>query len=101
MLFRSLEERQHDLGDTVRYGIVVLSDGQDSGSDTTLAELESLLRPNESDISGIQVHLIGIGGDADDAVLTKIAGFSHGGRYWKVTDPSTIEAVYKRISKYW
>ncbi len=30
----------------------------------------------------------------------KFDGYLARGRYWKVRDPSTIEAVYKRISKY-
>ena len=62
--------------------------------------LEAMLRPRESQESGIQVHTIGIGKDADDQVLTKIANFTHGGRYWKVEDSDRITAVYKRISKY-
>ena len=59
------------------------------------------MKPTESDQAGIQIHTIGIGEDADDQILTKLANISNGGRYWKVKDPATIEAVYKRISKYW
>jgi hypothetical protein len=62
--------------------------------------LEAMLRPREGQESGIQVHTIGIGKDVDDQVLTKIANFTHGGRYWKVEDSDRITAVYKRISKY-
>ena len=98
--YRELEERRESQGDTARYGIVILSDGQDTKSRTTLPMLEGMLRPTESEQTGIQVHTIGIGKDAEDQVLTKIANFTHGGRYWKVKDPKTIEAVYKRISKY-
>jgi len=50
-------------------------------------------------LAGIQEYTIGIGEDAEDDTLTKIANVTPGGRYWKVKDPSTIEAVYKRISK--
>lgn len=99
--FLTVQGRRDAQGDSGRYGIVVLSDGEDNGSISTLGELEKLLTPLESDISGIQVHIIGVGDDADDQVLSKIAGFTNGGHYWKVKDPSTIEAVYRRISKYW
>ena len=99
--FSTIKKRRAEQGDSGRYGIVVLSDGEDNGSISTLSELEQLLTPRESDISGIQVHIIGVGDDADDQVLSKIAGFTDGGRYWKVKDTSTIEAVYRRISKYW
>jgi len=98
--YQDLEERREGQGDTARYGIVVLSDGKDTKSRTTLPMLEAMLRPTESDQTGIQIHTIGIGDDAEDQVLTKIANFAHGGRYWKVKDPKAIEAVYKRISKY-
>ncbi len=86
---------------TARYGIVVLSDGKDTNSRTTIPMLEDMLRPPEGDQTGIQVHTIGIGKDADDRVLTKIANSTHGGRHWKVQDSDTIGAVYRRISKYW
>ena len=59
------------------------------------------MTPDEGDQTGIQVHTIGIGADAQDQVLTKIANFNHGGRYWEVEDPDRINAVYKRLSKYW
>ena len=81
--------------------IVVLSDGKDTNSVATLATLEEMLRPRESDQAGIQVYTVGIGEDADDKVLTKIANLTNDGGYWKVKDPDTMEVVYRRISKYW
>ena len=99
--YKVLLKRQARQGDAARYGIVVLSDGADGNSSTTLAMLEVIMRPKEGDSAGIQVHTIGIGTDAEDQVLTKLANFTNGGRYWKVKDAATIEAVYKRISKYW
>ena len=99
--YQSLEERREVQGDTARYGIMVLSDGKDTNSQhTTLAMLEEMLRPIEGEPTGIQVHTIGIGDDADDQVLTKIANITQG-RFWKVKDFSSIEAVYRQISKYW
>lgn len=98
--YQTLQERRKSEGDTVRYGIVVLSDGKDGNSSTTLAMLEDMMRPKEGEVSGIQIHTIGVGEDADDQILTKIASISNG-RYWKVTDPASTDAVYKRISKYW
>ena len=99
--FQLLNERRRVQGDTTRYGLVVLSDGMDESSDMSLPTLEAMLRQPESDPAGIQIHTIGIGDDANDEILTKIANFTNGGRYWKAKDPARIEAVYKRISKYW
>ncbi len=97
---QDLDAPRGSLGDTARYGIVVLSDGKDTSSGTTLAMLEDMLRPKEGDQTVIEVHTIGIGDDAEDEVLTRIAKFSPGGRYWKVEDTSALEAVYRLITKY-
>lgn len=98
--YQELEALREQQGDTARYGIVVLSDGQDTSSETSLALLEAMMRPTEGTLGGIDVHTIGIGDDTDDEILTKIASFTPGGQYWKVEDLSTLEAVYKRISRY-
>lgn len=97
-----IDEQQAINGIGARYGIVVLSDGMDSGVGITLGELETRLR-NSSPEGGIpvEVHAIGVGDGASDFVLTAIAHATHGGRYWKVNDAETLEEVYKRISKYW
>jgi Ca-activated chloride channel family protein len=88
-------------GDSVRYGIVILSDGKDTNSRTaTLALLEAKLRPSERDPTGIQIHTIGIGADADDAVLKKIANLAHG-KYWKVKNPADVVEVYKEIATHY
>ena len=98
--YRTLESRRNMRGNTARYGIVVLSDGQDTNSRTSLAMLEEMMAPAEGALAGIQIHTVGVGSDAEDQILTKIATVTHG-RYWKVKDPTTLEAVYRRISKYW
>lgn len=96
-----LENQRKTLGDSVRYGIVILSDGKDTNSKTaSLARLEARLAPSEKDPSGIQIHTIGIGDDADDAVLQKIAGLAHG-KYWKVKKPQDVVAAYKEIATYY
>lgn len=97
--YRILEERRRTQGDTRRYGIVVLSDGQDTHSSKfTLAKLEAMMRPTENDPTGIQIHTIGIGDDADERVLPKIAAASKG-KHWK-PDVSLIGPIYRQIAKY-
>jgi Ca-activated chloride channel family protein len=87
-------------GDAHRYGIVVLSDGQDRNSTNTLSLLESALAPSEGDPTGIQIHTISIGEDADDAVLKKIASAAHG-RFWKPKSESEIVVVYRDIAAHY
>ena len=95
---RQVEQRRALLGDSRRYGIVVLSDGKDTSSEKfTLSLLRSLLAPFEGDPFGIQIHTIGIGNDADKGVLTTIAEGAHG-RYWDAKDPERALSSYREIA---
>lgn len=96
---QELETQRAVTGDTVRYGIVVLSDGQDQNSVQTLSQLESALATTEADPTGIQIHTIGVGEDADEATLKKIAQAAHG-RFWKPKSDAEIIVVYKDIAAY-
>jgi len=99
--YRMLEDRRKVQGDTARYGLVVLSDGKDTNSrEYTLTLLEALLQPSEKDPHGIQIHTIGIGTDADDAVLTKIARSAHG-TYSKVQKSADVAVIYRSIATYY
>jgi Ca-activated chloride channel homolog len=98
--FAQLGEQRRIYGENRRYGIVVLSDGHDTHSRTSLSQLESQLKPLEADPNGIQIHTIAIGGDADEQVLRKIASAAHG-RYWKGQTANEMIAVYKAIATYY
>ena len=98
--YDELQEMRQTSGDTVRYGIVVLSDGQDTSSTRTLTILEAALQPSEKDPTGIQIHTIAIGDDADEQVLKKIAAAAHG-RYWKTENETQIVAVYRDIAAHY
>jgi len=61
--YETLEARRKSEGDTARYGIVVLSDGDDTSSGRfSLAQLEAMLKRTEADPYGAQIHTIGVGG---------------------------------------
>ena len=96
---QELEARRAETGDAVRYGIVVLSDGQDQNSVQTLSQLESALATTEKDPTGIQIHTIGIGEDTDVATLKKIAQAAHG-RFWQPKTDKDVIVVYKDIAAY-
>lgn len=98
--FDHLNQLHAQYGSSVRYGIVVLSDGQDTKSKTTLALLEVKLKPNETDPNGIQIHTIAIGSDADETVLKKIASAAHG-RFWEGKSEKDMIAVYKEVATYY
>lgn len=98
--FRLLTAERQKRGDTVRYGVVLLSDGKDTNSTGTLAQLEELLKPQESDPTGVQIHAIAIGGDADELTLRRIVNAAHG-RFWKGNDQKDMVRIYKEIATYW
>jgi Ca-activated chloride channel family protein len=90
-------ERLQDLGDTERINaIVVMTDGQENNSSTSLRRLVREL----SDDSGLQVVVfcIAYGDDADMDTLREIAEPSGGQVY--VGDLETIRDLYKILSTY-
>lgn len=98
--YNNLLELRKQYGDHYRYGIVVLSDGDDRNSKQSLTMLEEKLRPLENDPTGIQMHTIGIGDDCDVAVLKKIAKAAHG-KYWKGNTYEEMKAIYKDIATHY
>ena len=87
-------------GDMRRYGIVVLSDGQDTNSGHSLPFLEARLKPQENDPAGIQIHTIAIGKDADERVLKRISSAAHGS-FWKGQSIDDMVNVYRAIATYY
>lgn len=98
--YEVLEAQRKTYGDSVRYGLVLLSDGKDTSSRKTLALLEEKLRPSESDATGIQIHTIAIGKDADEPVLKRIANSAHG-KFWKGQTQADMVHIYKEIAAYY
>lgn len=96
----TLQGLRREQGDRYRYGIVVLSDGHDTSSRASLAQIEARLRPTEADPGGVQIHTIAIGSDADANVLTKIANSSHG-KFWKGNTTQEMVSIYQAIATYY
>lgn len=92
-----LQARRAMNGNTERYGIVVLTDGENNGGTKTLPQLQARLAPDEKNPASVQIYSIGIG-EANMDVLNKIATGAHG----KATksNPQDIEAAYKEIVWY-
>ncbi len=95
---RRIEAKRKTLGDSVRYGIVVLSDGQDTNSRTaSLASLRAAFAPSEGDPTSVQMHTIGVGSDADKNILTALAAAAHG-KFWNAKDPNRVLESYREIA---
>ena len=96
---RSAERlKQADLaaGDDRLYGVVVLSDGQDTASEITQEDFLTSCLPSGEDVAGVKVYTIAYGNDADQDVLKKIANQTNGKMF--ISDVDNIVEIYLSIS---
>jgi Ca-activated chloride channel family protein len=77
--------------------VVVLSDGADSGSRTSLQSLLQSLQA-DAETGGLRVFTIGYGKDAKGDVLEQISKATRA-KYFKGT-PENIESVFRQISTF-
>jgi Ca-activated chloride channel family protein len=82
-------------GERRLYGVVVLSDGDDTASDRNEQEMFSCL-PSGEDVEGVKVFTIAYGKRADEELLASIAERTNGGFF--AGDPESIEYVYRAIA---
>jgi Ca-activated chloride channel family protein len=82
-------------GERRLYGVVVLSDGDDTMSDRSEEEMFACL-PSGEDVEGVKVFTIAYGEDADEELLAQIAKRTNG--VFFTGDPESIEYVYRAIA---
>jgi Ca-activated chloride channel family protein len=95
----TLQERKAEdeaAGEPRLYGIVLLSDGEDTSSEHTESEMMYSCLPEQEAMTGIKIFTIAYGEDADAELLTRIANRTSANSY--TADPATIEAIYERIA---
>lgn len=86
----------HDQANEKRlYGIVLLSDGQDTASEITQNQMFNCLPSGES-VTGAKVFTIAFGEDADSDLMLRIANRTNGKTF--KGDPASIESIYNSIS---
>ena len=95
-----LSELRKKFGDTVRYGIVILSDGDDTARRSTLTMVQEKLKPEETNPHGVQVHSVCIGSDCVEQVLKKIAAAANG-KYAKGNTAEEMVRIYKDIATHY
>lgn len=90
--------RAEDLaaGEQRLYGIVLLSDGQDTKSAKTENDMFSTCLPTGEDVRGVKVYTIAYGDDADKDLLLRIANRTNGKTYFG--NPENIGQIYLEIS---
>jgi Ca-activated chloride channel family protein len=82
-------------GEKRLYGIVLLSDGEDTASAKTENQMFNCLPSGES-VEGFKVFTIAYGDDADEDLMLRIANRTNGKKF--KGGPDTIESIYNSIS---
>jgi Mg-chelatase subunit ChlD len=84
--------------------VVLLSDGNNDGQDTTIdgntygLDEATKIRANQSDNSDITVYTVNFGGNSDPALLKDVANNS-GGEYYLAENASELDEVFTEIAK--
>lgn len=83
-------------GETRLYGIILLSDGEDTVGNVTENQMFATCLPANAEADGVKIFPIAFGEAADQDVLNRIANVT-GGRLFSA-DPTSISNVYLSIS---
>ncbi len=82
-------------GEKRLYGMVLLSDGQDTSSDRSENQMFGCL-PSGENVEGVKLFTIAYGEDADADLMLRIANRTNGKTF--SGDPESIESIYNAIS---
>jgi len=83
-------------GESRLYGIVLLSDGEDTMGRVTENQMFATCLPANAEADGVKIFPIAFGDDADVDVLTRMANVTAGRMF--TADPTSISNVYISIS---
>ncbi|MDX1663359.1 MAG: substrate-binding domain-containing protein [Candidatus Promineifilaceae bacterium] len=89
------QRRDQRVGESRLYGIVLLSDGENTAGILSETEMMACLPPAE-DAGSIKIFTIAYGNNADEALLERIAEATNGRAY--TSDPEHVEEVYEAIA---
>jgi Ca-activated chloride channel homolog len=92
----SLKAADEAAGDERLYGVVLLSDGDDTASTISEEEMFATCLPSGEAVEGVRVFTIAYGDDAVLDLLQRLANRTNGKFF--TGDPATIEDVYEDIS---
>ena len=83
-------------GESRLYGVVLLSDGEDTIGEPTENQMFVTCLPTNAEADGVKIFPIAFGADASEEILERIASTTGGRMY--AADPSSISNVYLSIS---
>ncbi|HSH05545.1 MAG TPA: VWA domain-containing protein [Anaerolineae bacterium] len=96
LMASEMQEEDLATGESRLYGVVVLSDGEDTAGTVSETQMFTTCLPRNAEADGIKVFPIAFGDEANEDVLARMARVT-GGKWFKAT-PETIESVYFSIS---
>ncbi|MFO7682770.1 MAG: VWA domain-containing protein [Chloroflexota bacterium] len=91
-----LQDEDTANGESRLYGIVLLSDGEDTVGRVTENQMFATCLPANAEADGIKIFPIAFGTEADTDVLARMASVSGGSMF--TADPTSISNVYISIS---
>ena len=91
-----LQDEDMANGESRLYGIVLLSDGEDTVGNVTENQMFATCLPANAEADGIKIYPIAFGEGADTNVLTRMANVSAGRMF--TADPASISNIYISIS---
>lgn len=92
----ALKAEDQAAGESRLYGVVLLSDGEDTVGEPTENQMFVTCLPTNAEADGIKIFPIAFGEDAAEEVLARIASVTGGRMY--AADPESISNVYLSIS---
>ena len=95
-LASELKAEDEASGESRLYGVVLLSDGEDTIGEPTENQMFVTCLPTNAEADGVKIFPIAFGADASEDILERIASTT-GGRMF-AADPSSISNAYLSIS---
>lgn len=95
MRVKQLQTQGEESGERRLYGIVLLSDGDDTSSQITENQMFNCL-PSGEDVTEVKIFTIAYGSDANADLMLRIANRTNGKEF--TGDPDSIESIYNSIS---
>lgn len=95
-LISQLQQEDEANGEKRLYGVILLSDGEDTVESVTENQMFATCLPSQAEADGVKIYPIAFGEGADQDVLSRIAKVTAGQLF--SADPSSINNIYLSIS---
>ena len=95
-IMSTLQQEDVAAGEARLYGVVLLSDGEDTTGAVTENQMFTTCLPASAEADGVKIFPIAFGGAADEDVLNRMASVTAGRLF--SADPQSIGNVYLSIS---